>query len=505
MGFLTRLKPKEQPDDIVLGRILSENGRGKQLHLTARDQEHHATIWGRTGSGKSKLLQSLFLQHLNTGHGICMIEPHHDLSLETLSYLVKLGFFRDEKAFRRLVYLDWGNGAFVPFNVLALPKEPQTVAMNALEAMMRVWPELRRAPNFQTLFLSAMIVLIENNLPITFLYQLLTDADARQSALLRVHDPLILQSFGTYERSHASVKDSGSTLRRGFLLGFNEVARLTLGQVDCLLDVRQLMDEGRSLIVNLGNIQDSETRRLIGALLLVQIEQAALSRTDLSPSQRRSWTVLVDEWPSFTASDSTIGNVLAQTRKFGLRLYLAAQSTDQVAYDRLHGALENCGVNLAFGLGHDSAVDLSRQLMSLDPEATKYDQLTGRVRRISSSEQYEGLAQDIQNLPPREAYVKLHNTRAVKIQTLSVPGVSPPNTELSQVLKRYRNMYQRSKEQAEADVHRQLREPTPTPVPVKTTLNLFSERDPAGIRSGNPTPPDLMDWRSFDSSRQTNR
>ncbi|GAC1445024.1 MAG: hypothetical protein NVSMB52_05120 [Chloroflexota bacterium] len=55
------------------------------------------------------------------------------------------------------------------------------------------------------------------------------------------------------------------------------------------------MDEGKSLILNLGNIQDAETRRRMGALLLVQIEQAALSRTDLAPEKRRPWTVLVDE------------------------------------------------------------------------------------------------------------------------------------------------------------------------------------------------------------------
>jgi hypothetical protein len=57
--------------------------------------------------------------------------------------------------------------------------------------------------------------------------------------------------------------------------------------------------------------------------LLVQIEQAALSRTDLSPGQRRPWTVLVDEWPAMAASAETLGSILDQTRKFGLRLYLA--------------------------------------------------------------------------------------------------------------------------------------------------------------------------------------
>jgi len=259
--------PALGPHDIVLGQVLSE--QGNVFRLTPQDQAYHATLWGRTGSGKSKLLQSIFLQHLSKGHSVCIMEPHHDLSIDTLSYLVDMGFVERDDAFGQLVYLDWGNGWFVPFNVLAETRAPETVAMHTLEAMMRVWPELRRAPTFQTLWLSAMIVLIENGLPLTYLYQLLTDGPFRQQCLQKIVDPLILQSFGTYERTKGSVKDAGSALRRAFLISFHRLTRLTLGQPTSLLNVRRLMDEGKSLIVNLGNIQDSETKRLIGALLLV--------------------------------------------------------------------------------------------------------------------------------------------------------------------------------------------------------------------------------------------
>lgn len=427
----------------MLGQILSDSGRGGLYRLCREDQEHHVTVWGRTGSGKSKLLQAIFLQHLSRRHGVAILDPHHDLSFDTLAYLVETGFFDRDGAFDRLVYLDWGNGSYVPFNILGVVGDPKSVAMNALEAMMRVWPELRRAPTFQTLFLSATMVLIKNQLPITFLYQLLTDTQFRERCLRHVSDPLILQSFGTYDRTKASVKDSGSTLRRAFLISFSDVARLTLGQPECWVNHRKMMDKGISVIHNLGNIHDSETKRLIGALLLVQIEQAALSRTDLPPARRRPFTLLVDEWPSFSASDSTIGTILAQTRKFGLRLVLAAQSTDQTSSERLRGALENCRLNIAFGLGRDSAVDQSRRIATLDSDATRYDEATGRVRRVSSSEQFEELAQDLQTLSSQEAYVKSHNKAAVKVQTLRVPGGQTMPRELPVVLKVYRERYQR--------------------------------------------------------------
>src|SRR5262245_37436124 len=89
------------------------------VSLSPKEQELHATIFGATGSGKSRLLRSIFLQHLNKGQGIGLIEPHHDLSFETISHLVATGFFKHKTAFQRLVYIDWGNGSYIPFNPLA--------------------------------------------------------------------------------------------------------------------------------------------------------------------------------------------------------------------------------------------------------------------------------------------------------------------------------------------------------------------------------------------------
>jgi hypothetical protein len=344
--------------------------------------------------------------------------------------------------------------------------------------MLRVWPELRRAPTFQTLFLSAMVVLIANHLPMTFLHQLLTDASFRERCLDHVDDPLILQTFARFGKVSGQAQEAGSALRRAFLLSFNQLTRLSLSQPDCIINLRQLMDEGRSLIVNLGNVQDAETRRLIGALLLVQIEQAALSRTDLPPNRRRPWTVLIDEWPSFAAVDGSIGSILDQTRKFGLRLYLAAQSTGQVSSDRLQAALENCRLNVAFGLGRESAVVQSRQIATLDPALYRQDPVTGRPHVVSTSEQFEGLAQDLQHLSPQEAYVKLHTDPVVKIRSLNVRDAKPDPNELAEVLATYRAAYQRTRTQAEAAIARLTTPSLPSPdsAIVRAPYTLFGQQ-----------------------------
>jgi len=98
------------PGDIVLGTV---GAKHPPVRLTPAEQAYHGLIWGSTGTGKSKLLQSVFLQHVNKGHGICLIDPHSDLALGCLSYLVSRGYFQRADAFDRLVYLDFGQGAHV--------------------------------------------------------------------------------------------------------------------------------------------------------------------------------------------------------------------------------------------------------------------------------------------------------------------------------------------------------------------------------------------------------
>jgi hypothetical protein len=106
-----------------------------QYRLTEKEQAYHAAVFGASGSGKSKLLQNVFLQHLAKGHGVGLIDPHADLALDILRSLVAQGYFHRSDAFEKLIFLDFSNGWFVPFNVLNQPYDAHTTALNALDGM----------------------------------------------------------------------------------------------------------------------------------------------------------------------------------------------------------------------------------------------------------------------------------------------------------------------------------------------------------------------------------
>jgi hypothetical protein len=422
-----------------------------QCWLTEGEQAYHAAIFGASGSGKSKLLQSIFLQHLAKGHGVGLIDPHADLALDILKSLVASGFFRKEGAFDRLVFLDFANGAYVPFNVLNQSYDTHTTALNALEGMIRVWPELEIAPLFQTLFLAAVTTLIACKLPITpYLYHILTDAQFRNTCLQKVADPLIHLTFKNYyeKLGRDQAQAAGSTLRRAFLISYSPVIRNALGQPDNWLDFRKIMNSGKSLIISLGGLED-ETKRLIGAMLMVAIEQAVLSRVDIA--ERRPFTLLVDEWGSFAAQERTIATILSQCRKFQLRLYLATQSLSQVSTNRLSGALENCRLMIAFALGRASAEIQAKQIGFADPFAIKEESATQtqHSQYLSITDQFEAWNQELMNLPTRCCYVKAQGKEATKITSLKVKQPTVDQKELAAVLGEYKNRYQQSKQEAE--------------------------------------------------------
>lgn len=437
---------------IRLGRVVPAPGapwwqrRPQPFALSASEQRLHALCIGQSGSGKTALLKAVALQRLNARQAVGVLEPHRDLSEELLAALVHFGFFSHPQAFERLVYLDWAAG-YVPFNILraGTGADPYAIASNALEGFTRAFPETARAPMFTTLFLSSVLVLIENDLTITFLHQLLSQDGFRQGCLARMTDPLVLETFGHYNGLSAGgqAAAAGSLLRRSFQMSFSKTLRLTLGQPECRLDFRRLMDRGQSVILNLGTVRDQPSRALLGNLLMQQIEQAALSRAELPLERRTPFLLLVDEWPAFAPHEATLGTILEQTRKYGLTIWLAGQSLAQVGSERLAAAFENCRLQLCFSLGPGSAELAARQLGGVE---------AAEKAGVSPTQQRQQVLSELLNLPTRHAFVKLPHRPAVRIETLAVPELEPDLDELDAVRAAYRARYQRTEAEAEAAI-----------------------------------------------------
>jgi hypothetical protein len=411
-------------------------------------------VLGKTGSGKSYFLAGLFLALHEAGLPVTLIDPHGDLAELVLAHLVQRGEYQSKEAYDRLVYLDVPTadtrGLYLPFNFLDQPYGDHAMAELVSEACKRAWPELAQgAPTFENILKHSIIVLRQNHLPLTRLADLLTDTAYRNSLLERVTDAQVIRFFrlrmDQWGREAPLMKES--TLNRADLLTLTPLLRYSLGNPHNTLDFRRILDRGISVIINLA-FPYPDARRLLGCLLTVGMESAALSRANTASANRGpTHHLLLDEFSQFTAqSETALTRMLSETRKYGLFCVMAHQNWSQ-ADERLRGALQNAGLEFIFKAGRLDAEYSARLLGWVNPMDIKHQvpEEEGGQRTHPTyfplQEQWERYIQQIQFLKPGHAFVRLPNDSVRKIRTRTLPRLRLSPGALESVKEEYMHRY----------------------------------------------------------------
>ena len=396
--------------------------------------------------GKSALMASLFVQLHTQGVACCLIDPHSDLALDCLSGLVDQGYFQRPDAVDKLLYVDFRRtDAFLPFNVLDQPYPDHAIADWLVEVCTRAWPALGdgAAPTFENLVRHATVLLCQNGrLPFTDLARVLTDKPYRDELLAGVSDPQVHRFFrdrvDQWGKEAALMKES--SLNRADLLTFHPTLRYSLGQQRNVLNFRALMDQGVSLIVNLGGLPE-QVQRFLGAFICHGFEVAALSRADIPASQRTYYALFLDEFSMFCSqTESGLARMLSLCRKYGLFLTMAHQTVSQVS-ERMAGALQNA-VTIGFRMGRTDAEWAARRFGRFEAGEIKHEvidpQAADRTHPIYTSlaEQAERWVKAIEDLDRGEAFVRLGRT-TTKIRTRILPKPRASRQELQAVMDHY--------------------------------------------------------------------
>src|SRR5512144_3324685 len=326
------------------------------------------------------------------------------------------------------------------------------MAEHVAEAFRRAWPELATgAPTFENILKHSVIVLRQNRLPLTCLADLLTDAELRNRLLENVTDSQVVRFFrarmDAWGREAPLMKES--TLNRADLLTLSPILRFGLGAPDTALDFRRILDVGTSVVINLA-VPSPDARRLLGCLLTVGMEAAALSRADLPAAQRTSHYLILDEFSQFLAqSEESLTRMLSETRKYGLFCVMAHQNWSQ-ASERLKGALQNVGLEVILKAGRVDAEYSARLLAAVDPMSVKHTvENETAVERTHPTffpllEQWEQHAQAIQTLGVGEAFVRLPNDTVRRVKTPTLPAVAVSQGQLTAVQEYYLKQYFRA-------------------------------------------------------------
>jgi hypothetical protein len=409
--------------DLVLGR-LGKYRFSSLFRVTSSERTAHLYVIGVSGKGKSKLLEHCLYQDIAAGRGCGLIDPHSLLADDLFRSLITRGILDDPEIRKRIVYVDPARTDYViPFNVLATQAEhPYDIAAAVLEAFRRTWPEsLREAPHFSNVVTAALIVLIENGLTLMHMPRLLTNTEFRDQCLERVTEPQVVQFFhDRYDRwGREAPLMRESTLNKVGAFSINPRLKLMLGLKTNHLDFREIMDEGKILLLDLGH-SDGETNRLIGSLMVTGLELAMRRRKN-----RKLWNLTIDEFAGYVANEGsvkTLAHVFSEGRKFRMSMTVAHQDLSQLT-PRMLGALSNVQTKVVFGIGRRDAEYFAKLIGRVDTEAIKRDPKTETQHELFSSlpEQWEQWVDRLRFQTARSATVSCQDGRVVSLRTITIP------------------------------------------------------------------------------------
>jgi len=459
--FISKRTNAPGKHDLVLGRALTDHHPSHDMAIDPAMQRKHLWIIGATGTGKSRgVALPLALQRHRKVGGMILVDPHGEVARALLGYEVQDRRHTRDGFYRDLVYLRPSHDSVPPLNPLTAPYvAPVDRATGLRDAFVRSFPELEGAPTAETYLAPAALCLVENELPVPLLDQVLTSPELRAACLRRVRNPMAHAALSQLpDGSHAATSQATGSIRRRLVqVCLSDLVVHSLIHPSSVLNLREIMDVGRSVVLDLGDIQSAAVKSFYAASVLTSLERAAYTR---DPERKpRHFMMLVDEFPSVAPkSPEQIAEMTAELRKFGVSLGMICQSTKQMKGDALGAAIENCGMIISLGLGADSARTIGRMIAKPDPTAVKYQGNDGaRDTHYSRSEQQAALVDALRHLPPRHAVVGVRGREPVLVQLLDVPSPRPDRGALQEVRAEYRRRYQMSYEKARIEAVEHLR------------------------------------------------
>lgn len=323
------------------------------------DRLSHMYVIGKTGTGKSTLLETMLRQDIARGEGCALIDPHGDLVDRVYQFTHGIG--RQD-----IVYLDFADPALrYGYNPIAhvSPERRALVASGILEVMKKMWADAWGVRMEHVLRNALLALLDQPSATLPDILLLLTDKAYRAEAIQHIqHEPV--RAFWTKEYGNYSWRYRADAIapiqnKVGAFLA-DPRAHGFLTRSENPLRFRTIMDEGRVLLVNLakGSIGE-DTASLLGGLIVTSIGLAAFTRTDKPAAARRPFWLYVDEFQNFTTL--SFATMLSELRKFGVGLVLAHQYLDQLKPNIREAVIGNAGTLISFRLGANDARDIARE------------------------------------------------------------------------------------------------------------------------------------------------
>ncbi len=396
----------------------------RRFGIKTDDRRRHMYVVGKTGMGKTTLLENLFLGDVYAGHGCCYIDPHGDTA-EKLLDCIPAWRINDVVYFNPA---DFENP--IGFNVLEvnhdlpedrLVEEKERIASSLLSVFKKIWENVWSARMEYILNNTVKALLDTPGSTLLGINRMLSDREYRLEIVRNIKDPIVkqfwVQEFSAYDPKFASEAVAPIQNKVGQFIS-SAVIRNIVAQAKSSINLRTIMDEEKIFIVNLSKGRNGdEAMRLLGGMLITKIQIAAMERIDTPEHQRKDFYLYVDEFQNF-AVDS-FATILSEARKYRLNLILAHQYIAQLSEPVRDAVFGNVGTLVSFRIGSPDA-------LFLEPEfAPRFT------------------AQDIIELPKTGVYVKLmiDGVTSQPFSAVTLPPISSATQSAEKVIAQSRERY----------------------------------------------------------------
>ncbi|HEX9608909.1 MAG TPA: type IV secretion system DNA-binding domain-containing protein [Candidatus Paceibacterota bacterium] len=342
----------ENPERITYFAETDARNKRERFGIKAKDRSKHMYVIGKTGMGKSTLLENMAVQDIQNGEGIAFIDPHGSSADKLLEYVPK------ERINDVIYFAPFDMEHPVAFNVMEDVgyDKRHLVVSGLMSAFKKIWVDAWSA-RMEYILSNTLLALLEYpDSTLLDVNRMYTDKPFRKKVVENIKDPLVksfwIDEFATYTDRYTQEATPAIQNKVGQFTS-NPLVRNIVGQATSTFDLRKIMDEKKIFIANLSKGRIGETNAdLLGSMLTTKIYLSAMSRADLPAAAQAklpSFYFYVDEFQSI--ANESFADILSEARKYKLALIIAHQYVEQMEEDVRNAVFGNVGTTVTFRVG----------------------------------------------------------------------------------------------------------------------------------------------------------
>lgn len=416
--------------DINYFGLANYRNQNRKFGIKLDDRRRHMYVVGKTGMGKTTLLENMVLNDIYAGHGIGYVDPHGDTAEKMLNFI-------PNNRINDVVYFNPADVDYpIGFNILESvnPAQKHLIASGLMGIFKKIWPDVWSARMEYILNNTILALMDFPGTTLLGINRMLAEEEYRKRVVRNVKDPIIKSfwqtEFANYDEKYRREAVAPIQNKIGQFLSASVIRNL-VAQVKSRINIRDIMDTKKIFIMNLskGRIGEDNSR-LLGGMLITKIQLAAMERVDIPEKDRKDFFLYVDEFQNFATE--SFANILSEARKYRLGLILAHQYMEQLEEEVLAAVIGNVGTLLTFRVGSTDSEILAKEFAPTFVE------------------------EDLVNLPKFQIYLKLmiDGIASRPFSAMTLPSISVATGSENKVIRVSRERYAVPRDQIEDKIAR---------------------------------------------------